>query len=136
MAAKKINGRNLSLLFDGTTEFAADGTNVVLDNEDADTDSQTFEELSEGTAVQWFFTITARSDFSADSFWTLLWENAGDTVPFVFKPEGNPAASAEQPHFTGTATILRKPAVGGPAGTNWTDEARLDVDGEPVRVIA
>lgn len=136
MAAKKINGRNLSLMFDGTTEFSADGTSVVLDNEEGDTDSQTFEELSEGAARQWFFQITARSDFSADSFWRLLWQNAGQDIPFLFKPEGNAAASADQPHWSGTATVTAKPPIGGQAGSNWTYDARLDVVGEPTMVVA
>lgn len=134
MAAKKINGRNLSLLFDGATEFAADGTSVVLDNEEADTDAVTFEELSEGSSRAWFFTITARQDYSAASIWRLLWENSGQDVAYVYKPEGNTAASEDQPHFTGTATIIAKPPIGGTAGETWTYEARLDCTAEPAMV--
>lgn len=134
--ATKFKGKNLSLTVDGT-EFNADGTEVVLDNEDAEDDAITFADLDSGDAVDWFFQITAVSDYGAGSFWDLLWENAGAAaVPFVFKPYGNAVPSASQPHFTGNVTIPRKPPVGGAAGETWTYEARLDVEGEPVRDIA
>jgi hypothetical protein len=133
--ATKFKGKNLSLTVDGT-EFSADGTEVVLDNEEADDDAITFADLENGDAVDWFFAITAVSDYGAGSFWDLLWENAGaDAVDFVFKPYGNAVASATQPHFTGTCTIPKKPPVGGTAGETWTYEARLDVEGEPEKVI-
>lgn len=133
--ATKFKGKNLSLTVDGT-EFNADGTEVVLDNEEADDDAITFEDLDSGDAVDWFFAITAVSDYGAGSFWDLLWENAGaDSVAYVFKPYGNTTPSASQPHFTGNVTIPRKPPVGGTAGETWTYEARLDCTAEPTRVI-
>lgn len=133
--ANKYDGANLSLTFDGE-EFNADGTAVVLDNEEGDTDSVTFAELAAGDARQWFFTLTAIGDYSAGSIWDLLWTNSGQEVPFVFKPYGNPAASAAQPHFTGDAKVVAKPPIGGTAGETWTFEARLDVVGAPARIVA
>lgn len=134
--ATKFKGKNLSLLFDGTEEVNADGTSIVLDNEEADDDATTFADLASGDPRQWFFQITAISDFSDTSFWTVLWDNAGEDLAFVFKPYGNAVPSAAQPHFTGTATVVAKPPIGGTAGETWTYEARLDVIGEPVRDIA
>lgn len=133
--AKKYNGKDLSLTFDGV-EFNADGTQVVMDNEEGDTDTVTFAEVAAGGGRQWFFTITALGDYAAGTIWDLLWTNSGQTVPFVFKPYGNAAPSVAQPHFTGDATVIAKPPVGGSAGENWTYEARLDIDGEPVRETA
>lgn len=131
----KYKGKDLSLTIDGV-EVNAEGTSVVLDREDADTDAVTFADLASGTPQQWFFTITAVADYGTGSFWDTMWTNAGTSVAFVFKPYGNTTASAEQPHFTGNATIVSKPPVGGDANAVWTFEARLDVDGEPTRVVA
>lgn len=131
----KYNGKDLSLTFDAV-EFNADGTAVVLDNEEGDTDSVTFAEVGAGDTRQWFFQLTALGDYAAGSIWDTLWENSGATVPFVFKPYGNAAATAAQPHFTGDCTVIAKPPIGGTAGETWTFEARLDVDGVPTRVIA
>lgn len=128
--AEKFDGKNLSLTVDGV-EFNADGTSVVMDNEDGDTDTQTFADLNSGTPVQWFFAITAITDLAAATFWRLLWDNAGDDLAFVFKPYGNAVVTVDKPHFTGTCTVTRKPPVGGSAGTTWTYDARLDIIGEP-----
>lgn len=133
--ATKTKGKNLSLTFDGD-EFNADGTAVVLDNEEGNTDAVTFAEFSGGDARQWFFQVTALNDYSAGSFWDLLWENSGQSVPYVFKPYGNVAPTAAQPHFTGNATVVTKPPIGGTAGETHTFEARLDCDEVPTRVIA
>lgn len=131
----KYKGKDLSLTIDAE-EVNLEGTSIVLDNEEADTDAVTFAELGNGTPLQWFFTITAVADYGSGSFWSTLWDNAGTTVPFVLKPYGNATATAAQPHFTGTCTINAKPPIGGTANEVFTFEARLDVEGDPVRVIA
>ena len=133
--ATKYDGANLSLTFDAQ-EFNADGTAVVLDNEEGQTEAVTFAEVAAGDTRQWFFQLTAIGDYAAGSIWDLLWENSGQDVPFVFKPYGNAAATAAQPHFTGTAKVVAKPPIGGTAGETWTFEARLDVDGVPAKVVA
>ena len=131
--ATKFKGKSLSLLVD-TQEYNADGTSVVLDNEDADSEAITFSELDNGDPKDWFFQLNAVSDYGSTSFWTMLWENAGSDVAYIFKPYGNAEASVEQPHFTGTVTIKSKPPIGGEAGSVWTYEARLDCTDEPTRV--
>lgn len=133
--ATKYDGANLSLTFD-TQEFKADGTAVSLDNEEGDTDSVTFAEVGAGDARKWFFQLTALSDFSAGSIWDTLWENSGAVIPYVFKPYGNAAASAAQPHFTGDCKVVAKPPIGGTAGETWTFEARLDCTDVPTRLTA
>lgn len=131
----KYNGKNLNFTVDGV-QFNADGTAVVMDNEDGDTDSQTFVELLDGTPVQWFFQLTAITDLASTSFHTMLWDNAGDDVAFVYKPYGNAVPSADQPHYTGTCTIPKKPPVGGQAGQTWTFDFRIDIVDEPTKVTA
>lgn len=131
----RYKGKDLSLLL-GTEEVNLEATSVVLDNEDADDDDVTFAEIAAGTPKQWFFTVTARSDYGSGSFWSFCWENVGDDVNFVFKPYGNATPTAAQPHFTGTAHVVAKPPIGGDANETFTFETRLDVTGEPTRVIA
>lgn len=132
--ATKFKGKSLSITVD-STEYSMDLTSIVLQNEEADDDATTFADLDAGGAVQWFFEIEAVSDYSATSFWTFLWENAGDTgIAFVFKPYGNATPSTSQPHFTGTLNVGPQPPVGGTANEVFTFEARLDVNGAPTRV--
>jgi len=127
----KYKGKDLSLTIDGT-EVNVEGTSVLLENEEADNDAITFAELNAGTPMQWFITIEAVADYSATSVWSLLWDNSGSEVPFVFRPLGTGAGKVE---FTGTATITAKPPVGGTANEVFTFEARLDVEGEPVKAL-
>lgn len=131
----KYRGKDLSLTFEGD-EVNLEATAVLMDNEDADSDAITFAELADGDALQWFFAITAVSDYGASSFWTFCWDNAGEDVDFVFKPYGNATPTTAQPHFTGTATVNKKPPVGGEAGSVFTFETRFDIQGVPVRVTA
>lgn len=131
----KYKGKDLSLTIDGV-EVNVEGTSVTLENEEADTDAVTFAELASGTPMQWFLSLTAVADYGTGSIWTTLWDESGNDLEFVFKPYGNETPSATQPHFTGTATVLAKPPVGGSANEVFTFEARLDVVGEPTRVIA
>lgn len=131
----KYKGKDLSLTIDAV-EVNLEGTSVLLENEEADTDAVTFAELASGTPLQWFFTINAVADYGVGSFWSTLWDNAGASVAFVFKPYGNATATTAQPHFTGNCTINAKPPVGGSANEVFTFEARLDVEGEPTRVTA
>lgn len=127
--ASKYKGKDLSLTIDGT-EVNFEGTSVLLENEDADTDAITFAELATGTPKQWFFTITAIADYEADSFWSLLWDNAGTDVPFVFRPLGT---GTGKPNFAGNATIIAQPPIGGTANEVFTFEARLDLLAAPVK---
>lgn len=135
----KYKGNNLSLTFVKgavTEEVNLEATSVVLDNEDADEDDVTFAELASGSNVQWFFEITATSDYGADTWWTFVWDNAGQDATFTFKPYGNASPTTSQPHFTGTVNVGPKPPLGGTAGETWTFEKRMDLVGEPTRVTA
>lgn len=129
----RYKGKDLSLTFD-TEEINLEASSVILDNEDADDDDVTFAELADGTPKQWFFTITARSNYGTGSFWSFCWDEVGAEVAFLFKPYGNAAASPAQPHFSGTAVVAAKPPIGGEAGETFTFESRLDVEGEPLRI--
>ena len=134
--ANKYKGKSLSITVD-SVEYNMDLTSIVLQNEEADDDATTFADLADGGAVQWFFEIEAVADYSGTSLWSFLWTEAGNTdIAFLFKPYGNATASASQPHFSGTLNVGSKPAVGGTANEVFTFEARLDVNGEPTKVVA
>jgi hypothetical protein len=87
----------------------------------------------------WMLDITAVQAANAESFWHMIWTAAektgGDKIPFVAKPYGNSAASATQPHFTGSITVNQGdfPPVGGSAGNDtWTWEHSFVIDGNTV----
>lgn len=134
LANGKYKGGSLSILIN-SVEYNMDLTNLVLNNEEADSDAVTFAEVGAGGALQWFFEGTAVSDFGTGSLWNYIWENSGDTgIAFTYKPYGNAVASTTKPHFTGTLTLPAKLPVGGAAGETWTYEMRMDVDGTPTMV--
>lgn len=129
----RIKGKSLSFKL-GSTEYMADATNIVLQNEEADGDVTTFADAAAGGSVQWFFEMEAIQSTDAESLWRFLWDSTGDEVAYVFAPHGNTTASATQPHFTGNVTVGPKPAVGGEANETFTFEVRLDCTAEPTLV--
>lgn len=128
----RIKGSALKLTL-GSTDYWADITSCVLENEEADGGATTFADAAAGGARTYFFTLTAIQSTSASSFWRYLWENTGEVVSYVYAPHGNTTASADEPHFTGTVKVPVKPSVGGEAGANteYTFEIRMDCQEEP-----
>ena len=136
IANGKYKGGQLSITINAI-EYKTDMTNLVLNNEEADSDATTFADVGAGGALQWFIEGSAISDFGTGSLWNYVWANSGTAaVAFVYKPYGNATASATKPHFTGTLTVPAKPPVGGAAGETWTWDVRMDVAGTPAMVIA
>lgn len=135
MGSTRIRGNKLALTFGSPgTDYWADHTSVVLENEERESDVTTFEDAANaGDARQWFFTLAAVQSTATGSFWRYLWENTGEIVPFTYAPHGNEEATEDQPHFLGTCKIGPKPSIGGEAGatTEFTFEVRLDVETGP-----
>jgi hypothetical protein len=67
--------------------------------------------------------LTGVQDWSATGLARLLWDHAGEEVPFVVNAYGDAAPSATHPSMTGTARAVR-PAYGGERDA-W---AEIDVD--------
>lgn len=137
MGSTRIKGNKLALKFGSPgTDYWADATSVVLENEEKESDVVTFEDAagSSGSDRQWFFTLSAIQSTQTTSFWRYLWENTGEVVAFTYAPHGNTVATADQPHFLGTCKIGPKPSIGGKASrtAEYTFEARLDVETGPV----
>ena len=135
MGSTRIKGNKLALRFGSPgTDYWADATSVVLENEEAEDDVLTFEDAAGGDAGrQWFFTLAAIQSTQPTSFWRYLWENTGEIVAFTYAPHGHEVASNTQPHFLGTCKIGPKPSIGGEASRTapYTFEARLDVETGP-----
>lgn len=132
----RIKGAALQLSIGSpATDYWADCTSVVLDNEEADADIVTFEDAqTPGGARTYFIDLAAIQSTDPDSLWTYIWTQAGVEVAFVYAPHGNETPAPDKPHFTGTVKIGPRPAIGGEAGaTNtYTFETRWDVVGVPV----
>lgn len=124
----RIKGAQLALQFAGT-DYWADATSVVLDNEDAGA-ATTFEDASLGGARRYFFTVSAIQSLSTGSFWNYVWANTGEVVAYNYSPDGIN-------HFTGNVKIGSKPAIGGDAGVNneFTFTVRFDCQEVPTLVL-
>ena len=129
-------GRGLYLTFSGV-QVCASLTDALLGNEAADDDMVTFADVANGTDRVWAFSITGVADYAQGSLWSLLWDTGKYVpVPYVFKPYGNAAATAAQPHFTGDVLVDAKPPIGGSADAFWKFDARLVCTAPPLRVTA
>lgn len=129
----RIKGNALALEFGGT-DYWADATSVILDNEDSAAGVVTFEDASKAGNRTFFFTVGAIQSTSTSSFWRYVWENTGEVVNYKYAVHGNAVATADQPHFTGTVKIGPKPSLGGQASVNgeYTFEVRFDCQEEPL----
>lgn len=128
----RIKGSALKLTI-GSTDYWADVTSAVLDNEEADTGATTFADAQAGGARQYFFTLNAIQSTDSASLWSYIWANTGEIVAYTYAPHGNTTATANEPHFVGTVKIPPKPSIGGEAGANveYTFEVRMDCQEEP-----
>jgi hypothetical protein len=129
----RIKANALKFTIDAT-DYWADFSSVMFQSEEASSDVNTFYNASLGGVRDFYFTVSGVQSTATGSLWKAMWDNAGDEVAFVYAPHGNAAASATQPHITGT---LRIPAqgsfmLGGEASADGTfsfDGVRMDVIG-------
>lgn len=131
----RIRGTKLALTLGSPGEdFWADISKYELNNQDADSDIVTFKDANEGGAVEYRLTGSAIQSTDKESFWSYVWDNTGEEVPFTLAPHGNTTPSEAQPHFVGTVKIGRKPALGGEAGQgSFAFDFDWQVIGEPIR---
>jgi hypothetical protein len=136
-SSTRIKGSALKLTI-GTTDYWADITSAVLENEESDAGVTTFADAQAGGARTHYFTLTAIQSTDTGSFWRYVWANTGEVVSYEYAPHGNAEPSSSEPHFTGTVKIPPKPSIGGEAGTTteFTFEVRMDCQEEPTLVTA
>lgn len=118
-------------------DYWADFSSVTFSSEDASTDVNTFYDAGLGGRRDFYFTVSGVQSTASGSLWKAMWDAAGTEVAFIYAPHGNAAASASQPHITGTVRIPAKGSfmLGGEASADGTfsfDGVRMDVVGEPV----
>lgn len=124
-----IGTRLLKLEIDGD-EYSAELTNARISPQDSESDTVTFADAAAGGAKDWHLQGTAVQDAAAGTLWRQVFDNAGDTVPYVFMPYGNATASASEPHFTGSVTISAPDGdfLGGEANASTTQKFTFDID--------
>lgn len=138
MGSTRIKGNIKPVITLGSpgSDFSADLLSYIFENEEADSDTITFEDAASGGARQWYMRGEAIQSLASASFWEYVWANSGEEVAFVVAPFGNAVASATQKHFTGTLKIGPKPNFGGEANTSstaaFTFEFEFELIGEPV----
>lgn len=132
----RIKANKLKFSIEGS-DYWADFSAVTFQSEDASADVNTFYDAGLGGRRDFYFTVSGVQSTATTSLWVAMWDNAGEEVAFIYAPHGNAAASASQPHITGTVRIPAKGAfmLGGEASADGTfsfDGVRMDVVGAPV----
>ncbi|OZE45214.1 hypothetical protein CH283_22690 [Rhodococcus sp. 05-2254-2] len=131
---KGTKGKDLSILID-ETEYNTDIKGFRVEPDDGDDAAfVTFARLATGDTKTWYLRGTAFQDFQTTSFWTFVWDHAGEEVEFVARPYGNLVPTEDQPHFKGVATIASKPGFGGDADEEFEFEVEWECTGVPEKI--
>jgi hypothetical protein len=137
----KISGRLLTLEVDGIDHSGAVSKAVVTSGE-ADSDFTSFEDARGGGAREYKLVMTLAQDAAAGSLWSEVYDNVGDTVPYVIAPYGNVTPSPTEPHFGGNAVIKEPDGdfIGGEANKSttavMTNEVEWECIGRPTKITA
>lgn len=107
-ASQRIKAQNIIFNI-GATDYACDATMVELALQDAPGDVQTFCELRVGG--EWSLTLEGLTSGDSTSLYQVLWANFGTEVGFTIAPNGNATASANEPHYEGTAKFDQLPPL-------------------------
>lgn len=135
-----LGTRKLKVEVDGT-DYTASVSNLRFTPGAADSDFTSFAAAAAGGATQWQMQGTAAQDPEANSFWDIVYSQAGTDLDVTVMPEGNAVASPTQPHFTSTVTIKLPDGdfLGGEANSSTTAKFTFDFAFDctrPVRVTA
>ena len=108
MTNTRIVAENIKFLI-ADVEYACAVNMVELTLGDAPGDVQTFCEQRVGG--EWALGLEGVTSSDADSLYRVLWANFGTTATFVIAPNGNTAASTEQPHYSGVVKFNEIPPL-------------------------
>jgi hypothetical protein len=108
MTNTRIVAENIKFLI-ADVEYACAATMVELTLGDAPGDVQTFCEQRVGG--EWALALEGITSGDATSLYRVLWANFGTTATFVIAPNGNAAASTEQPHYSGVVKFNEIPPL-------------------------
>ena len=135
-------GTRLLKLEVGGTEYTAEVSRVAIVAGESDSDFITFADAAAGGGREYTLEFTAVQDLAADTLWDHVWTEAGTEIDFEIIPYGNTAASAAQPHITGSATITEPDGdfIGGEADPSTSSRFTFDCawvcTEKPLRVAA
>lgn len=124
----RITGRLLTLEIDGT-DYSDQASNAAVASGESDADFLSFAEAAQGGARDYTLNMTVAQDLAVGTLWREIFDNVGDTVPFVIAPYGNEVATAAQPHIAGNAVISEPDGdfVGGASTTSTSGAHTVDV---------
>ncbi len=116
-------------------DYTDEVSNVQIVPADSDSDFVTFAQAAAGGAKDYTLVITMKQDTSTTALWYKIWDEAGDTVPYEFWPNGYNAgtASTTYPKFSGSVVISEpdgNPLIGGEADKSATARFTTDVEWE------
>lgn len=117
----------------GATEYKEHLKNARFDNEDGDARFVTFASAASGDG-RWLFRAAAFQSFKSASFWRYVWDNAGSPAVVTLAPYGNATPTAEEPHYQATATIAKKPSIGGEVNSEFDFEVEWECVDPPVEL--
>lgn len=136
-----IGTRLLTLTVDGT-EYAAQVSTCVIKAKETDSDFVSFADAAAGGGREYSLALTFVQDGAVGSLWDQVWSHAGEEVPFLVRPYGNAAATATQPHWSGTAIVSEPDGdlLGGEADASPSNRFVTEVEwkctAKPVKVVA
>jgi hypothetical protein len=107
---------------------------VELTLGDAPGDVQTFCETRVGG--EWALQLDGITSGESTSLYRILWDNFGTEVAFVIAPNGNATASANEPHYEGTAIFNELPPLSLNSNETSTFSVTLRVKNTPHDVDA
>lgn len=99
-----IGTRKLTLSIDGD-DVTAEVSTATIATKESESDFVSFADAAAGGSREYSLKLTFVQDAASASLWDQVWSHAGDDIPVIVRPYGNSAASAGEPHFTGTVTI-------------------------------
>ena len=100
----RIGTRNVMLAIDDIDYSDAINKATITSKTDSDA-FLSFEAASAGGARAYQLEMTAAQDAETGSLWDLMWNSAGQELPFYLAPYGNDVASTSQPHYSGTVVV-------------------------------
>lgn len=136
--SKSLSGKTLALTLANVDQMA-DCTNVRITHGDADQKTITFADAAAGGLYQGTLAGTGIQSMQSSSFWRYVWANTGKEIAFKYAPSGNIVAAVDNPVFSGTVRIGKKPDVGGDAqidGADWTFDFEWKIVGDVAMVTA
>ena len=123
-----IGTRLLTITID-SVDYTAQVSNVRITSAESDSDFVTFADAASGGARDYKLAMTMVQDAATGALWREVWDNAGDTVPFVVSPYGG-TAGVDTPTFSGSAVITEPDGdiLGGDADKSTSARMTIDVE--------